>query len=255
MQISFDKFDDIGILALEKAPSNSLSINFLKKLLEALKAIEERKDVQVIVISSRFNHLFSSGLDLKSFLSDDIQELLDNIYTAVELVYSINKTITASEKIYIASVCGAAIGSAASITFSCDFRFGTNTTWFWLPDPQYGGLLADGGIELLDRLIGLSRAKMLALTNKRIGSKEALDWGILQSVTAVGELSEYVLSQARNINQYSWDTLAYTKKFSNKGVLQEFDADTLKKHLKSKEIYSRLSKYFKNDREIKNGVG
>ena len=148
----------------------------------------EHKTIKVVILASKLSFGFSSGFDLRSLI--DVQQFIyaEKVYNAVYTSFQIAKTIVQSSKIFIASIAGPIIGSAASIVFSCDFRIAAPGAWFWLLDTQYGGLLADGGIALLAKLAGNSRAFMLGLTNDRVNLGEADQWGLIYKFTELQKL-------------------------------------------------------------------
>jgi len=245
LEITIKDIDNVGIIELHRNPTNGFSREFLMEFIDALHVVNEWKHIKAIIISSKQREIFSSGLDLKSLMGNNSEEMAKYVFDAVYLVYKIVEKIISSEKIFIASLPGAVIGSSVSIVLACDLRIGTKGTWFWLPDPQYGGLLADGGIDLLKNLIGISRAKMAILTNDRINAEKAYEWGLLYRVVDRVKLEDIVFSEAKRLCSFSADTLSYTKKIVDKGVLNSFKEDELRKILNNEEIYRRLQHYIK----------
>ena len=189
--------DSIGYIWLNRPRTNSLSHTLLEELLEAVTAFDAENEITAVVLSSRLPFGFSGGLDLGSFYVSGEHELTgSNVYKAVYLTFQINRKIVSSDKILIAVLSGPVIGSAASIAFSCDIRIADSGAWFWLPDPQYGGLLADGGLEMLTRHIGNSRACTLAdsLSLKDISIPSIR--GILTSVSTMSGQYHAAISRA-----------------------------------------------------------
>ncbi|WP_432409031.1 enoyl-CoA hydratase/isomerase family protein [Wukongibacter sp. M2B1] len=245
MDIKVQDIDDIAILELQRDPTNGFSREFLLQFIDALNMVNEWKHVKVVILSSAKKQIFSSGLDLRSLMGNTMDETAEHVFDAVHLVYKIVEKILSSEKIFIAVLSGAVIGSAVSVSLACDFRIGTSGTWFWLPDPQYGGLLADGGIDLLKNLIGISRAKMMLLTNDRVNSEKAYRWGLLYKVVENRGLEDTAFAEAKRLCSYSANTLGYTKKLVDEGAQSRFKGDELREILKDDEIYTRLQQYIK----------
>lgn len=244
MDIGFGIEEAVGTLVLNHSPVNSLSIRFLTELEEALYRMDETSHVKVVIISSAFNGIFSSGLDLRSLVGNDPAETADNVFRAVELVYKIITRIVESDKFYIAAVSGAVVGSAASIALGCDLCIGSDKAWFWLPDPQYGGLLADGGLDLLVALLGVSRARMILMTNDRISARKAYDWGLIYKLVSDEQLKRTAYTEAKRIGSYSYHTLRYTKKLVNSKLPGKFQKEALIKVLQYEDVHRRLKNYF-----------
>ncbi|WP_313558770.1 enoyl-CoA hydratase/isomerase family protein [Ruminiclostridium cellobioparum] len=236
--------DSIGYIWLNRPRTNSLSHTLLEELLEAVTAFDAEDEITAVVLSSRLPFGFSGGLDLGSFYVSGEHELTgSNVYKAVYLTFQINRKIVSSDKILIAVLSGPVIGSAASIAFSCDIRIADSGAWFWLPDPQYGGLLADGGLEMLTRHIGNSRACTLALTNDRINADRAFSMGLLYRLFNRENLQQEAVKLAKRISEYSKNTLSLSKKIINKNVLESFEDKMLKQVLVSEDMIKRLSDY------------
>ncbi|MEF2965914.1 enoyl-CoA hydratase/isomerase family protein [Paenibacillus sp. M1] len=237
----------VGIITMNRPATNSLNILLLSELSQAIDAFEEQKEIHVVLIKSSLSFGFSSGLDLGSFYkAGDREKTGWNIYNSVKQVFDINQKIVKSAKIYIAVLSGPVIGSAVSIALSCDLRIANETMWLWLPDPQYGGLLADGGSEMLAHLIGSSRAKMALLTNDRISAKKAWDWGLIYDMPDGPNLELISLNISRRLASYSYATLRETKKAFNDGVFGTFRRDELMNTAFSFEMYQRLEQYCHN---------
>lgn len=166
-----------------------------------------------------------------------------NLIYAVCLVYRINRLIVNSKKIFIAILNGGVIGSAVLIVMTCDFRIASERAWLWLPDPQYGGMLADGEIDILQKCVGVSNAKRLCMTNERIDIGEAYRMGAIYQIAESENLREIADRFAENIAAYSYTTLRNTKAILNKRILKRFQLLKLLETVCSKELGKRLKNY------------
>ncbi|MDD4729977.1 MAG: enoyl-CoA hydratase/isomerase family protein [Dysgonamonadaceae bacterium] len=241
---------NVCFLSMNKRGTNSLDQKLLDELYEKLCLILEEDKVKVVVLKSDLPFGFSSGLDLRSFMDDKQAVFAERVYNAVYKSFQISQAITQSSKIFIAALSGPVIGSAASIAFSCDFRIAALGTWFWLPDVQYGGLLADGGIELLTKLIGNSRTFMSGLTNDRINLDEANKWGLIYRVVELQKLKEMAFTFAERLSGLSFKTLSIHKKIINEGLLSTFQKEKLKEILSEKETYFKLKSYMQSNQNL-----
>jgi enoyl-CoA hydratase/carnithine racemase len=68
-----------------------------------------------------------------------------------------------------------------------------------------------GGTQRLPRLIGVTRAKELILTGRRISTEDALDMGLVSKVVPRSSLMEEARSLAQEIASNSPLALAYAK--------------------------------------------
>jgi enoyl-CoA hydratase/carnithine racemase len=221
----------------------------LDELYDKVCWASEHDTVKVVVLTSKLPLGFSSGLDLGSFMDDRQTVFVEKVYNAVYKSFQVARAITQSAKIFIAALSGSVIGSAASIAFSCDFRIAAPGTWFWLPDVQYGGFLADGGIELLSKLVGNSRAYMLGLTNDRINLDEADKWGLIYKIADISKLEETAFSFAKRLCGFSFNTLSLHKKIINDDLLNDYREEQLKSILTSEDTYLKLKSYMQSKKK------
>jgi 2-(1,2-epoxy-1,2-dihydrophenyl)acetyl-CoA isomerase len=88
----------------------------------------------------------------------------------------------------IAAVNGSAGGAGVSLCLFADLVLAADSAKFTLAYTR-AGLSPDGGSTyFLPRIVGVRRALELALTNRVLTAKEALDWGIVTRVVPDGEL-------------------------------------------------------------------
>lgn len=247
MYVEFESEGAVGVLKLNRSRTNSLDPAFLTEISDILTQLETLSELQCVIMTSELKFGFSSGLDLGAlFTTDDSQQTAHNIAQAVGQVYQISQQIIRSPKIFIAALTGPVIGSALSMALSCDLCIATSNTWFWVPEPQYGGLAADGIIETLNQKIGAARAAMLLLTNERFDAKTAGEWGVLYQIVDHSQLNETARALARRLAKYSGLTMAATKELINVGMTGPFEQDKLRQLLRTDESYRRLMPFMAN---------
>ena len=99
----------------------------------------------------------------------------------------------------IAAVDGVAVGAGLNMAIGCDIVIATERARFAEIFVKRGLTLDFGGTWLLPRLVGLARARELALTGRIIGADEALDIGLITSVVDVGDLDGAVAETAAGL--------------------------------------------------------
>lgn len=112
---------------------------------------------------------------------------------------TVSKAVTALHRITkptIAAVDGVAVGAGMNMAIGCDIVVATERARFSEIFVKRGLTLDFGGTWLLPRLVGLTRARELALTGRIVGAAEALDIGLVTSVVAEAELDSAVLQIA-----------------------------------------------------------
>jgi 2-(1,2-epoxy-1,2-dihydrophenyl)acetyl-CoA isomerase len=96
----------------------------------------------------------------------------------------------------IAAVDGVAVGAGLNMAIGCDIVIATDRARFAEIFVKRGLTLDFGGTWLLPRLVGLARARELALTGRIVGAAEALDIGLITSVVTAEDLDTAAASTA-----------------------------------------------------------
>lgn len=99
----------------------------------------------------------------------------------------------------IAAVDGVAVGAGMNLALGCDIVVATERARFAEVFVKRGLTLDFGGTWLLPRLVGMARARDLALTGRTVGAEEALAIGLISRVVAVDDLASAVEDLARDL--------------------------------------------------------
>ena len=92
----------------------------------------------------------------------------------------------------VAAVNGLAAGIGCSLALAADLIVAKESAYFLLAFVNIG-LVPDGGSSLLlPERVGLARATEMAMLGERIGAGQALEWGLINRVTADDELDAVV---------------------------------------------------------------
>lgn len=92
----------------------------------------------------------------------------------------------------IAAVDGVAVGAGMNLALGCDIVVATTRARFSEVFVKRGLTLDFGGTWLLPRLVGLARAREIALTGRVVESAEALDIGLVSRVVDAADLETTV---------------------------------------------------------------
>ena len=109
-----------------------------------------------------------------------------------------------------------------------------------MPDPRYGGLPADGVLDLLSAAAGPGTARRLCLAMERIGAEEALACGCLHRIVDRDALKDTARYFASEIAVRAPLSLRYTKRILNSSVRIRFPFWKLLHIVVSREMYRRL---------------
>ena len=115
----------------------------------------------------------------------------------------------------IAKVGGVAAGAGCNLALGCDLIVASDEARFSEIFARRGLSLDFGGSWLLPRLVGLHKAKELALLADIVSAKEAEAMGLVNRVVPAGELDAFVADWARRLAAGPPIALASTKAMLN----------------------------------------
>jgi enoyl-CoA hydratase/carnithine racemase len=189
--IDLDQKDYICILTLKRPPINSINLRMREELDYALSELENRKDIRVLIITGAGEKGFSAGMDLS-----DVGNL-NNGPHAIEIFNKIDRF----QKPIIAAINGYAFGGACELALSCHFRFMIDTpkAKIGLPELNIGIIPGWGGIHRMTRIVGRSKAMDLIFFSRQLTPQEALEVGLIDKVSAPGELMKDTLYFAQEL--------------------------------------------------------
>lgn len=171
-------------------------------------------DVRAIVIEGS-GGTFAAGGDLKVFLEllalpPDERMVAFNDGFDVPLPF---QSILDCPKPVIAKIDGFCLAGGTIIAAAADIAIASNRAVFGIPEARVG--LADPfAATLLGASIGLSRARYLMLTGRRIDAATARDWGLVAEVVAPDDLEREVLSVVADVAKLSPESLRGYKRSS-----------------------------------------
>lgn len=119
------------------------------------------------------------------------------------------------EKPVIAAVDGAAYGAGLSLALAADFVLATPRAAFCAVFARLGYVPDMGGMYLLPRAVGLSRAKELVFTAREVDAQEAHALGIAQQIVRDGPVLEAALALAARFEHAPAGALGIMKSVMN----------------------------------------
>lgn len=159
---------------------NALNTTLAAELADAAEAAAKDPDVWVVVVRGA-GRAFSSGMDRQALSAGEIGEAFYRHW-----IRGLN-CLEDMDKLSVAVLRGYSIGGGLQLAVACDVRLAAADAVIGLGATQHG-LIPDGSILRLARIIGLGRAKELTLLNDRISAEEARAIGLVNWVAPAGEL-------------------------------------------------------------------
>jgi 2-(1,2-epoxy-1,2-dihydrophenyl)acetyl-CoA isomerase len=124
----------------------------------------------------------------------------------------------------IASVNGPAVGGGCNIALAADLVLASEKATFAEVFTRIGLIPDCGGIYLLSRRVGLTRAKDLAFTGRTIDAHEAERIGMVNRVFSAEALEEETRKMAEDLAKGPTMALGITKRLFNQSYESDFEA-------------------------------
>ncbi|GAA6134861.1 enoyl-CoA hydratase-related protein [Oceaniserpentilla sp. 4NH20-0058] len=160
---------------------NAFDDELIQNITTALKKIEQRNDVQIVVLTSQGKH-FSAGADLnwmKRMATLTEQQNKDDAQQLAELMHTLNHL----SKPTLALVNGAAYGGAIGLIACCDIALATQRSQFCLSEVKIG--LSPAVISpYVIAAIGSRQARRYFLSAEAFDANQAHQIGLIHDVVA-----------------------------------------------------------------------
>lgn len=124
----------------------------------------------------------------------------------------------------IAAVNGPAIGAGLDLACMCDIRLAASKAIFAESFVRLGIVPGDGGAWLLPRIIGITKASLMAFTGDAIDAAKALEWGLVEEVCTHETLQSQAQALARRIASNPGHALRLSKRLLREGQHMRLDS-------------------------------
>lgn len=189
--VSWQRTDAVATVTIDRpAKRNALGLRTIEELCQAIDHCEADAQVRVVVLTGTGDRAFASGADL-----DEVPDAMDTPEHARaydDRVSGLYDRLAETPLPVIARIQASAIGGGYLLALACDLRVCGASALIGIPVSRIGLMLSPQEHRLLVRQVGPSRAKLLTFTGRRLGAKEAADWGLVDMVVADDALDEAV---------------------------------------------------------------
>jgi enoyl-CoA hydratase len=192
--VTYEAREGVGRITLNRpAVLNALDHDLALALADHAAAAAADPHVMLVVVRGA-GRAFCSGMD-RTALADG--RIGDAFYR--HWIRALN-ALEDMPKIVLAVLHGYALGGGLQLALACDLRLATDDAVIGLGATRHG-LIPDGAVLRLARVVGLGRAKELALLNDTVTAAEARSIGLVNWVCRAADLEptvEAVLSKGRH---------------------------------------------------------
>ena len=222
-----DAHGKVAVITLNHDASvNALSSAMVESLKAALDAVE-KGGFRALVLTGA-GRGFCSGADMKELptrRAEGAGLVLERVF------HPLFRRLRDLPAPIVTAVNGAAVGIGMSLALMGDLTVAARSSYFLLSFTRIG-LVPDGGATfLLPRLIGLARARELALLAEKLPAERAHVWGLINRVVDDAQLMEEALSLAQRLadgpaalphtRRLFWDEKGYEAQLAREAAAQE----------------------------------
>lgn len=192
-------YDGVLEITLDVPPVNVIGRKSSRELYRAFKRLVDDPALRVGIITGHGSKYFSAGWDLKETTEFNLASYYDpdagfgpGGWAGLTEFWDLNKPV-------VAAVNGHAIGGGFELVMSADLVVASDAADFWLPEAMLGLIPTGGGLQYLPRRLPYNVAAELLMTGKRLGARQAQEYGLVNYVVPVGEVMDKAKEIANSI--------------------------------------------------------
>jgi 2-(1,2-epoxy-1,2-dihydrophenyl)acetyl-CoA isomerase len=175
---------------------NALDIPLAEALLAAVESVARKPEIRAIVIRGA-GRAFCAGGDVGSFrgkddVSEHVDALIQPFHKALEIMSRLPQPT-------IAMLHGAVAGAGLSMALACDFAVAADDAKFTLAYARIGASPDGSSTWFLPRVVGLRKAKEIALLADLFDAAEAYRLGLVNRIVPLERLEEEVMALASRL--------------------------------------------------------
>ena len=208
----------IATIALNRPEKrNAMSDAMRSEFIHALEHVTADKAIRALVLTGNGKGFCAGGdvAGMEKRIQAPAGEVAFNGWHRQQRVHHTQALLHTMPKPVIAAVNGAASGLGADTALACDFIVASewaNFSWSYI----HRGIIPDGGgMYFLPRRVGLSKAKELIFTGRKVEIDEALALGIVDRRTSADTLVADAQAWAAELCKGSATALALGKTILN----------------------------------------
>jgi 2-oxoglutaroyl-CoA hydrolase len=178
-RVEIDTRRERADVILDRPPLNLIAMPQREQLRRAFEALDADEHVRIVVVRALGEH-FSSGGEIRGFLEaspEHVSRLAWNIAAPARC-----------RKPVIAASRGYCLGVGFELALACDFRVVSETCLYALPEQRLGQIPGSGGAARLQKMVGITRAKDIVMRSRRLGGRQAYEWGVATECVADSKL-------------------------------------------------------------------
>jgi 2-(1,2-epoxy-1,2-dihydrophenyl)acetyl-CoA isomerase len=213
--------DGLATVVLNRPEAlNALNMQLKEELAEIWRALADSAEVRAVLLTGA-GRAFSTGGDIKQMDPDRGAETTRR--RMAKLTREVVIPLARLDKPVIGAVNGHAHGLGLAVALACDILYAAESAVLSMAFSRVG-LAPDGGSSyLLTRAVGLSQAKELMFSGRRLSAAEAFELRLINHVVADDELMQVAGKAASQLAGGATIALCAAKRLLNESALHSIE--------------------------------
>ena len=193
---------------------NALNMATMEELRAAFHEIKKDDALRVVIFTGSGEKAFIAGADIGELSKHNAvsgKEYTHKGQSVLNLIENLGKPV-------IACINGFALGGGCEIAMACTMRLASTSAKLGQPEVKLGIIPGYGGTQRLPRLVGKGIAMQMVLAGEMISAEEAYRIGLVNEVTAPGDLIPRAEAIAAKIVANAPLAVQYAMEAVNKGM-------------------------------------
>ena len=219
----FEVVDSVGLIRLNRPDdNNAITLEMAREMLDVAFRCDEEPEVRSVVLTGN-GKMFCAGGDLKVFaaqgdgVSRYVKETTQAFHAAISRFNWMDAPV-------IGAINGTAAGGGLSLALTTDIAIAAESAKFTMAYTKVA-LAPDGSSSyFLARMVGIRRAKEMALLNPVLSARQAMEWGLVNQVVADDQVVSAALEVARHLASGPRLSLGETKRLILCGATESLES-------------------------------
>ena len=206
----------VAVLTIDHPPANTWNLATMEAFQSAIDTVESDTDVRVVVITGAGDKYFSAGFDVKDAANGPITSPMGRrLWTRIDRF----------PKPVVAAINGFAMGGGLELALACHFRIMADgpKAVMGLTELNLGIIPGWGGTQRLAQVVGRAKALDMILFSKTVTPSQALEIGLINQLSAPGELMADALAFAQKLAQRPPIAVSCVLKALSAGLYEGFE--------------------------------
>lgn len=181
----------VATIRVDRPPANALARPVSEELQTAAREVASDEEVRAAVVWGG-ERIFAAGADIKTMVDFGPEEIAPDVKALEQAC----RDLEAIPVPVIAAINGFALGGGLEVALACDLRFAAEDAELGLPEITLGIIPGAGGTQRLPRVVGLTNARDLILTGRRVSADEALAMALVDRIAEADDVYALALDEA-----------------------------------------------------------